>query len=396
MANTNTGKKIRSNGNGQTNSRILPALLAAMFFITTFPEVLAGGSESLSARQKAIIPIAAFTASGNMQKLETFLNKGMDSGLTVNEIKEILIHTYAYAGFPRALNGINTYMTVMDKRKELGIDDKIGKEATSLPSDFDRSAYGHKIRNTLVGRDISKPTSGYPVFAPVIDKFLVEHLFADIFSRDVLNHQERELVTISILAAMKGTEAQLKTHLGISMNMGLTQTQLEDFVVVLKQDVSAETAERATLILNELLEIHPTVARMKSVKVIRNGKPTEGSENYFTGHVTIESRFLSEIPDSYSGAIVNFEAGARTAWHTHPLGQTLIVISGRGLVQSEGEAIQEILPGDVVWIPENVRHWHGAARDSSMSHVAISALRNGSTVEWMEHVSEMSKKEVLK
>ena len=369
----------------KTIKRIIPTLVVAVGCMVSI--AVAETNETLSARQKKIIPIAAFTASGNMSKLETALSEGMDAGLTVNEIKEILIHSYAYAGFPRALNGINTYMAVLDKRKKQGINDKTGKEATPVPSDFDRSAYGHKIRNSLVGRDVSKPTSGYPVFTPIIDQFLVEHLFADIFYRDVLTHQERELVTISILAAMTGTEAQLKTHLRISMNMGLSKTQLEDFVATLGQKVSSESAERAHATLNDLLGISPLANQMKSVKVTRKGQPTKGSADYFTGHVTVESRFASEIPNSYSGGIVNFEAGARTAWHTHPLGQTLIVISGRGLVQSEGEVVQEIMPGDVVWIPANARHWHGAASNSPMSHVAISAPRNDLTVEWMEHVN---------
>jgi len=369
-------------------SRLVPTLLVAMFCITTISEALAETNKTLSARQKAIIPIAAFTASGNISKLGIALNAGMDAGLTVNEVKEILIHTYAYAGFPRALNGIDAYMAILDKRKEQGITDKTGKEATPMPSDFDKTAYGHKIRNSLVGRDISKRTSGYPVFTPIIDQFLVEHLFADIFYRDVLSLQERELVTISILTAMAGTEAQLKSHLGISMNVGLSKAQLEDFVAVLRQEVSAESAERATETLNELLGTSLPVNQTKSVKVIRNEKPTKSPADYFTGNVTVESRFSSEIPNSYSGGIVNFEAGALTAWHTHPLGQTLIVISGRGLVQSEGEAVQEILPGDVVRIPANERHWHGAAPNSPMSHVAISAPLNGSTVEWMEHVND--------
>jgi len=369
----------------KTIKRIIPTLVVAVGCMASI--AVAETNETLSARQKKIIPIAAFTASGNMSKLETALSEGMDAGLTVNEIKEILIHTYAYAGFPRALNGINTYMAVLDKRKEQGINDKTGKEATPVPSDFDRSAYGHKIRNSLVGRDVSKPTSGYPVFTPIIDQFLVEHLFADIFYRDVLTHQERELVTISILAAMTGTEAQLKTHLRISMNMGLSKAQLEDYVATLGQKVSAESAERAHATLNDLLGISPPTNQMKSVKVTRKGQPTKGSADYFTGHVTVESRFSSEIPNSYSGGIVNFEAGARTAWHTHPLGQTLIVISGRGLVQSEGEVVQEIMPGDVVWIPAKARHWHGAVSNSPMSHVAISAPRNDLTVEWMEHVN---------
>jgi len=372
----------------KTIKGIISTLVIAAGFIVSISEAPAENNETLNARQKAIIPIAAFTAIGNMPKLETALSGGLDAGLTVNEIKEILIQTYAYAGFPRALNGITIYMAVLDKRKKQGINDKTGKEVSPMPADFDKSAYGNKVRNALVGRDISKRTEGYAVFTPIIDQFLVEHLFADIFYRDVLNHKEHELTTISILAAMAGTEPQLKAHLRVSMNVGLGTAQLEDFVAVLRQEVSADSAERAAKTLHELLGIIPPVDQTKSIKVIRNSKPTEGSPDYFTGHVTVESRFSSEIPNSYRGAIVNFEAGARTAWHTHPLGQTLIVISGRGLVQSEGGTVQEILPGDVVWIPANVRHWHGAAPNSPMSHVAISDPRNGSTVDWMEHVND--------
>lgn len=369
---------------------IIATLVVAVVCLASISEARAEVNETLSPKQKKIIPIAAFTASGDMPKLGIALNDGLDAGLTVNEIKEILVHAYAYAGFPRALNGINTFMAVMDKRKEQGIKDKIGQEATAMPSDFDKAGYGHKIRNALVGRDVSKRTSGYPVFTPVIDQFLVEHLFADIFYRDVLSHQQRELATISILAALTGTEPQLKAHLRVSMNVGLGKTQLEDYISVLRQDVSVESAEKAAEVFNDLLGIGPSppACQAKSVKILKKKEPTKGSADYFTGHVTVESMFSSEIPESYRGGIVNFESGARTAWHTHPFGQTLIVTSGRGLVQSEGEAVQEILPGDVVWIPADERHWHGAAPDSPMSHVAISAPSNGLTVQWLEHVSD--------
>jgi 4-carboxymuconolactone decarboxylase len=366
----------------------IAALVIATIFTVSISETQTEEAQTLSDRQKAIIPIAAFTAIGNMQELETALNEGLDAGLTINEIKEVLIHTYAYAGFPRALNGITTYMVVLDERKEKGVNDQTGKEATPVPADFDKTAYGHKVRNSLVGKDISKRTSGYPVFTPIIDQFLVEHLFADIFYRDVLSYQERELVTISILAAMTGTESQLKSHLRIAMKMGLSEAQLDEYVAVLRQEVGTESAERANTTLNDLLGITPPVNQTQSVKTIKHGASTKGSVDHFTGQVTVESRFSSGIPNSYGGGIVNFEAGARTAWHTHPLGQTLIVIAGRGLVQSEGEAVQEILPGDVVWIPANERHWHGAAPDSPMSHVAISAPLNGKTVEWNEHVDD--------
>jgi 4-carboxymuconolactone decarboxylase len=167
--------------------------------------------------------------------------------------------------------------------------------------------------------------------------------------------------------------------------VGLSKAQLEDFVEVLRQKVGAESEERAAATLNDLTS--PPLNQAKSVKVTKNGAPTKGAAGQFTGNVTVESRFASEIPNGYRGAIVKFEAGARTAWHSHPLGQTLIVLSGRGLVQSEGDAVQEILPGDVVWIPPNERHWHGAAPDSPMSHVAISDPLNDSTVKWMEPVS---------
>jgi quercetin dioxygenase-like cupin family protein/alkylhydroperoxidase/carboxymuconolactone decarboxylase family protein YurZ len=344
--------------------------------------------DKLSKKDQKIIPIAAFTASGEIDNLKIALEQGLDGGLTVNEIKEVLIHIYAYAGFPRALNGINAFISVMEDRKAQGKIDNEGPKATSLPENWDKNAYGHKTRNALVGRDISNRKSGYPVFTPVIDKFLVEHLFADIFVRDVLSHQTRELVTISSLAAMSGTEPQLKGHLGIAMRMGYSEIQLKEYILVLKDKVAINVAERANRVLGDVLGKSLPPVSQKAVNVTKKSAPVKGSSDYFTGDATIESRFASEATKSYGGGIVNFKAGARTAWHTHPVGQTLVVISGRGLVQSEGEPIHEILPGDVVWIPGNARHWHGAAPDTAMSHVAISEPMNGSTVQWMEHVSQ--------
>jgi len=368
--------------------KIFTALFVAVFCLSPVVRIQAEADSALSSQKRAIIPIAAFTASGNLFQLEKALSSGLNAGLTVNEIREILVHSYAYAGFPRALNAINTCMAVLEKRKEQGIIDKDGKEATAMPSDFDKDSYGHKVRNSLVGRDLTKPPSGYSVFAPVIDKFLVEHLFADIFYRDVLSHQDRELVTISILAAMTGTEAQLRTHLQISLNVGMTKAQLDDYVSVLKLEVGTQSAERAAETMNDLFGKAGNKNLTRSVEVIKKGTPAQGSKENFTGNVTVESRFSSGNPGGYGGAIVNFEAGARTAWHKHPFGQTLVVISGCGLIQSEGEEIQKILPGDVVWIPADEKHWHGAARDSSMSHVAISESPTGEAVDWLEHVSD--------
>lgn len=102
----------------------------------------------MSKKEKAIIPIAAFTASGNITKLKISLNQGLDDGLTVNEIKEVLVHIYAYAGFPRSLNGINAFIAIMDERKAQGKEDEAGPEATTLPADFDRNAYERAPQNS--------------------------------------------------------------------------------------------------------------------------------------------------------------------------------------------------------------------------------------------------------
>jgi quercetin dioxygenase-like cupin family protein len=115
---------------------------------------------------------------------------------------------------------------------------------------------------------------------------------------------------------------------------------------------------------------------------------TAGAPEYFTGSVKVQSRFQASAPARVGGGLVSFEAAARTAWHTHPLGQTLIVTEGAGLVQHWDGELQEIRPGDIVWIPPGIKHWHGAAPDSGMSHIAISESLDGKTVDWMEHVSD--------
>lgn len=122
----------------------------------------------------------------------------------------------------------------------------------------------------------------------------------------------------------------------------------------------------------------------------RNGaRPTKpGPTEWFTGTVRIEPLNEPDGPARALSASVTFEPGARTAWHTHPLGQTLIVTAGRGRVQREGGAIEEILPGDVVWFPPGEKHWHGATPTTAMIHIAIQEELNGKVVDWMEQVSD--------
>jgi quercetin dioxygenase-like cupin family protein len=115
---------------------------------------------------------------------------------------------------------------------------------------------------------------------------------------------------------------------------------------------------------------------------------TKGSADYFTGTVRIDPVFPVREPSRVSAGSVTFEPGARTAWHTHPLGQTLIITSGLGWVQREGGPIEEVRPGDVVWFPPGLKHWHGASPTAAMTHIAVQETVNGKNVDWMEKVSD--------
>lgn len=128
----------------------------------------------------------------------------------------------------------------------------------------------------------------------------------------------------------------------------------------------------------------------ESIRITRSGSQParQGPAEHFFGTVRVDHVFRAEPPGRSAGAVVTFEPGARTAWHIHPLGQTLIVTAGVGRVQRWSDPVHEIRPGDVVWIPPGQKHWHGAAPDSSMAHIAISEALDGKTVEWMEKVSD--------
>ena len=238
--------------------RTLAASLIAILLLILGLAPLAEATDSntakaLNPRQQNIVTIAAFTASGDLDKLQSALNQGLDAGLTINEIKEILVQLYAYTGFPRSLNAMGTFMAVVKDRKAKGIEDKQGKEASPLPADFDKDKYGAETRAKLAG--LKKDISGaeWQKFSPIMDTFLKEHLFADIFARDVLTHEERELATIAALANMTGTSSQLGFHLGAAMNTGMTEDQANAFIVVLDEQVDAGQAAIAKKVLAGVL-----------------------------------------------------------------------------------------------------------------------------------------------
>lgn len=213
---------------------------------------------TLSEKQQAIVPIAALTANGDLERLKEAIGSGLNAGLSINEIKEVQIHLYAYTGFPRTLNGLTTLMGVLDERKAEGIEDPVGKEASPFPEN-DSLEVGTAVQTELVGRPVSGPLFD---FAPGANELLQRHLFGDLFARGVLDYQSREIATLSALASLDGVDAQLRSHIAIASNVGLTRTQITELAAMVRKTVGdkeghrAEQAARAVLPEQSQLSSH--------------------------------------------------------------------------------------------------------------------------------------------
>jgi 4-carboxymuconolactone decarboxylase len=373
---------------------ILTGIFISALSIATVSEAQTMKDESLNLKHQKIVPIAAFTANGDLQRLSMALNEGLDAGMTINEIKEVLIHLYAYAGFPRSLNGIATFMSVLDERAKKGVKDPLGKEASPLPAGKSSIELGTEIQTRLVGRPV---TGAIYTFAPTIDQFLKGHLFGDIFGRDILDFQTREIATISALASIEGVNPQLQSHFSVGLNVGLTEGQMRSLISVLESKVGKKEGNNANEVLGSVLgnkQTKPTPGipndNERIISITRSGSQpsVRAPAEHFTGSARVDPLFRAQHPSRASGSFVTFEPGARTAWHSHPVGQTLIVTAGAGWIQQWGGPIQEIRQGDVVWFPPSVKHWHGATATTAMTHIAIGEHFDGKTVEWMEKVTD--------
>ena len=236
------------------NKRLKSILVVMAVIVTTAANAQTNAAQDLDSKQQAIVRISALTGKGDLSKLNAALNTGLDAGLTINQIKEALMHVYAYAGFPRSLRGLQTFMAVLDERKANGIEDEMGAEASTIHDERSKYERGKAILEELSGVAEAGPKTGYAAFAPTIEVFLKEHLFADIFERDVLTYMERELVTVSVLSSIGGVEPMLRSHFNLCLNVGLTPDQLQQFVAVIKSTVGKKEAKAAQQVLDEVLK----------------------------------------------------------------------------------------------------------------------------------------------
>lgn len=196
----------------------------------------------LTKQQAAIIPIAAYGAMGDMPKLEKALAAGLDAGLAISEIKEVIIQLYAYAGFPRSLNAMGKFMEVVDQRRKQGRSDPLGEEPRNPALEGEALlAAGTATQTKLVGATVEGPLFE---FAPTMNTYLRTHLFGDIFNRENLGWQNRELATLGMLAGLTGVASQLKAHIGIARNTGVSDAQFASIGTVLAESVDEPSANR--------------------------------------------------------------------------------------------------------------------------------------------------------
>jgi alkylhydroperoxidase/carboxymuconolactone decarboxylase family protein YurZ len=308
-------------------------------------------NNELTEKEQKIVLIAAYTAKGDLTGLKTALTAGLNAGLTVNEIKEILVQAYAYCGFPRSLNALYTFMTLI---KERGNKDAEGALPGPMPAG----------KSVDFGTDNQTKLCGAPVkgelfeFAPAIDEYLKAHLFGDIFARDNLSWRTRELATIGMLAALPNVKPQLDAHIGIAQNNGLTKAQIKAALEIVRPLASTDVFPKGDIL-----------------------------KDFFTGEARCAMLIVNKDCD-LSVYNVTFAPGARTKWHKHETGQQLLCTIGTGFYQERGKAARKLNPGDVVEIPANVEHWHGAAPDVEFVHIGMTPKMTQNKVIWLEPVSD--------
>ena len=323
---------------------------------------------TLTQKELAIVDLSAATARGDQAALAAALNRGFDAGLTLNEAKELVGQLYAYCGFPCALNAAATLMKVAAERKP-------AEGRTPNPPPQGKSIdFGTANQTKLCGGPVKGPLFD---FHPQLDEYLKAHLFGDIFARDNVDWRTREIATIAALAARSETAPQMKAHIAIGKNNGVTDAQAQEILARVQRPANPE-------------QLPPDWSP------IPVGEPNTAYAKYFIGRSYLHKLTLEQVP----AFGVTFEPGCRNNWHIHHAksggGQILIVTAGEGYYQEWGKPAQRIRKGDTVNIPAGVKHWHGAAPDFWFQHIALEVPGTEQSNEWLEPVDDKAYDEATK
>ena len=282
--------------------KIITTLLGVFFGCGIVTSQTPKEEQAMDSKRQHITEVAALTGKGDLDKLKTVLIDGLNDGMAVSELKEVMVHAYAYCGFPRALRGLQTLVAVLDERKAKGIEDDWGRKASPITDTRSKYERGRDILVKISGIPADAPKADYAILAPEIEVFLKEHLFADLFERDVLTYAERELTTVAVIASLgKGVEPMLKGHMGIALNVGITPDELRSVLAIVEKNIGRDEADGGRLALNEVLQSKGlTTAPEAPAVTIGNGVKKQ--------KVTFHNRFLIDMvgdlyfPANYSPA----------------------------------------------------------------------------------------------
>ena len=332
-------------------------------------------AQPLTERQRLLGTVACLEAQGDLDRLAEAINQSLDGGITVSELKESFSHLYAYTGFPRSLNALGTLARVLHERDLSGIAYPEGRPWTRP------AQWGDATRTMALGTDIQTRLNGQPfnlTFCPQSDYYLKAHLFGDIFASDILSAADREILTVGALMGQRGTEPQLQSHKRGAVNLGN----------------SADAVAELCLYLIDNGYAMQGYASDANAGDWEKGKPNKEYAQYFTGQshtATVKPANLTENEQSVLPFTnVTFEPRCRNNWHIHHgARQILVCVSGRGWYQEWGKEPIELHAGMVIEIPEGVKHWHGAQRDSWFQHLTTHiATAKEQSVEWLEPVDD--------
>jgi len=332
----------------------------------------------LSPRDRSLVTLSVLIGTGKTAQLSGHLGRGLGNGITPTEVAGMVTQLAFYTGWPNAVSALGVIEEVFADRK---IDASALRPVAGMPAALPAS---HAARAASVRKDLA------PV-APKFAELTNDVVFGNLWRRTDLSPRDRSLVTIAALAA-GGDGEQLRFHIGLGLENGLTQAEVGEALTHLAFYAGWPRASAAIGTARQVFTKRDDAAVVQAspgIQVVPPGQsPAAGPASYFTGSATVTSPFKGTSDARLGGGTVTFQPGAHTNWHTHPLGQLLIVTAGQAWVQAQGEAVRAMKPGDTVWIKPGVKHWHGATRTSGMTHVAVSEAENGESVTWLEPVAD--------
>lgn len=328
----------------------------------------------LSPRDRSLVVLSVLVATGKTAQMSGHLNRGIANGLTPAQISGLVTHLAFYTGWPNAVSATSVVEQVFAERKiDTSALRKSLTEASNLPVAVTDAPSINEAKDASKFTDLTKTV-----------------IFDSLWRRSDLSPRDRSLVTIAALAAL-GDGEQLGSYIARGRKAGLTCAEIGEALTHLAFYAGWPKATSAISIADDTFSAErasftPTTP---GLDVIPSGQQRRaGPASNFVGLATVTSPFNGTGHARLGGATVNFEAGARTNWHIHPVGQLLVVTDGHGWVQAEGEPVRLVKSGDVVWTGPGVKHWHGATRSTDFKHVAVAETAGGAGVTWLEPVQD--------